>query len=568
MSVAPPEGDGRVVVERPGYRLELSADGLKAILGPPGGGTWLQLRPHAAFDTTHGKDETLSVAPPRVVDGRIEVERRSTIWQRAVVSFEPGESAVDIRSSVLGSGALTGVSIFALRSLLPGEPTGLLPSGHAFTRLFCANPAHAEGVRPALEPAVIGVNGDGEPGRHHWFFTPSPLYYAWSTDDEREWLDLGLAAPVEKLTFVDAAYAPRDGGWHLRLEYEGHTEVDGEFTAPSVVLTPGVPDPYAGLRRHRDDLVARGAAPPVDEREPPAWWSEPIFCGWGAQFHLFETTGVSAMEQSTQANYDGFLATLEREGLSPGTITIDDKWQTEYGTNVPDTSKWPDLKGWIAAQHERGRRVLLWWKAWDPEGLPAGLCIRNAEGAPIAFDPTSPAAGALLTEQVTSLLSRDGLDADGLKIDFTARTPSGEALTLHGPGWGIALLHELLAIVHTAAKAAKPDALLITQTPHPSFVDVADMIRLNDIIGGHDSVVPQMRFRAAVCRAAVPELPIDTDDWRMPHRAAWREYAAVKHELGVPSLYFATHVDAGGEPLEPEDYQALRDSWDRWKLSR
>jgi hypothetical protein len=562
------EADGRVVLEAPAYRLEMSADGLKAILGPPDGGAWMTLRPHAAFDTTDRTDETLSVSPPRVVDGRIEVERRSTLWERAVVSLELGETAVDIRASVSGSGYLTDVSVFALRSLLPEKPTGLLPSRHAFTRLFCANPAHATGFRPALEPAVIGVTGDGEPGRHHWFFTPSPLYFAWSTDDEQEWLDLGVAAPVEELTFVEAAYAPRDGGWHLRLEYDGHTRVDGGFTAPTLVLTPGVADPYSGLRRHRDDLVARGAAPPVDARELPEWWSEPIFCGWGAQFHLFETSGGSAMDHATQANYDDFLAALQREGLSPGTITIDDKWQSTYGTNEPDTAKWPDLKGWISEQHGQGRRVLLWWKAWDPEGLPPELCIRNAGGAPIAFDPTNPIARDRLAAQVTELLRPDGVDADGLKIDFTARTPSGQALTLHGAGWGIALLHELLAIVHEAAKAAKHDALLITQTPHPAFVDVADMIRLNDIIGGYDSVLPQMRFRAAVTRAAVPELPIDTDDWRMPHREAWREYVAVKHELGVPSLYYATHIDAGGEPLEAEDYQALRDSWDRWKLIR
>jgi hypothetical protein len=31
--------------------------------------------------------------------------------------------------------------------------------------------------------------------------------------------------------------------------------------------------------------------------------------------------------------------------------------------------------------------------------------------------------------------------------------------------------------------------------------------------------------------------------------------------LGVPSLYFATHLDSTGEPLEPEDYALLRATW-------
>ena len=67
------------------------------------------------------------------------------------------------------------------------------------------------------------------------------------------------------------------------------------------------------------------------------------------------------------------------------------------------------------------------------------------------------------------MLAPDGLDADGLKVDFTARTPSGRALSHHeGGAWGIALLHELLSIVYAAAKEAKPDALVITHTPHPA----------------------------------------------------------------------------------------------------
>jgi hypothetical protein len=559
-----------VVVEKPGYALTVSDDGLRAILGPPGE-PWLTLRPHAAFDTTDGVDETLSVSPPCEIDGRIEIERRSTLWDRAWVTLECSDSQVVVRSSVSGRGALTDVNLLAFRSLLPDRPSGLLPSGYAVgrvTKLFCANPAHPTGVRPVHEPAVIGVTGDGEPGRHHWFFTPAPLYFAWAEEDEREWLDLGITAPVDELTFVEAAYAPRDGGFHLRLEYEGHTAVEGEFEAPALVLTPGVPDPSTGLRRHRDDLAALGAAPAVEERDRPWWWTEPIFCGWGAQFHLFETGGGSPMEHATEGNYDRFLETLEREGLRPGIVVLDDKWQTAYGTNDPDTGKWPNLKSWIARRHEQGRHVLLWWKAWDPEGLPPELCIRNPDGSPLAVDPTNPAAREELARQVAAMLGPAGLDADGLKIDFTARTPSGRSLVVHGRGWGIALLHQLLAVVHEAAKAAKADALLITQTPHPAFADVADMIRLNDIIGGQPSVVPQMTFRTEVTRAAVPELLVDTDDWRIPTREAWREYLAIKHELGVPSLYYATHIDQTGEPLEPEDYEALRAAWARWEAAR
>jgi hypothetical protein len=206
--------------------------------------------------------------------------------------------------------------------------------------------------------------------------------------------------------------------------------------------------------------------------------------------------------------------------------------------------------------------VLLWWKAWDPEGVDPSLCVRNADGAPVALDPSNEATREFLSAMLARLLSAEALDADGLKIDFTARTPTGRALTQAGGTWGIAFLHQLLAVVYEAAKAAKPDALVITHTPHPSFADVTDMIRLNDMFGG--AIVPQMTFRAEVVRAALPELPIDTDDWRIPDRRQWREFLEVKPEIGVPSLYYATHLDATGEALTDDDYAALRRVWSKW----
>ncbi|HEY3185729.1 MAG TPA: hypothetical protein VGJ77_22990, partial [Gaiellaceae bacterium] len=447
---------------------------------------------------------------------------------------------------------------------------GFFPSGSCFRTLFTPNPGDpGKLVQPAAEAAVVGVSGDGGPGRGHWFFTPAPLYLA-LTRDEADWLGLGVAAPVEDLDFVQLAYVPGDRAFHLVLDYEGHTRVEGEFRAPALVLTPGVSNPYEGLRRHRDELAARRAAPAPRPRTSPDWWSEPIFCGWGAQCHLAIESGGRAGDFATQAVYDEFLDDLEREGVVPGTIVIDDKWQEAYGTNLPDPEKWPDLAGWIEDRHLRGQRVLLWWKAWDPEGLPPELCIRNPDRAPVAFDPTNPQAREALRDSVTRMVAPDAIGADGLKIDFTARTPSGRALTAHGDGWGIALLHELLSLVYVAVKQAKPDALVITQTPHSGFVDVTDMIRLNDMLriddpGPRPEIVPQMRYRADVARAACPELLIDTDDWCVPDKASWREYLDMKHELGVPALYYTTHLDLSGEALDADDYDALRGAWERWR---
>jgi hypothetical protein len=462
--------------------------------------------------------------------------------------------ALEVHTCVRGSGALTDVRLLGGRSAIAGAPLGRMLSGHHRPTLFSPNPEDgAAPFRAAAEGAVTGVVGEGEPGRARWLFTPAPLYWALGTDGD--WIDVAVVAPLEELRFAEVAWEAVAKGFSLRLDYDGQTRVDGEFRAP-VLLLQRTPDPWTGLRRHRDDLVARGAAPAPAERERPDWWSSPIFCGWGAQCHLEETNkGTLARDFATQPNYDAFLASLQEHGVEPGIVTLDDKWQATYGRNEPDAAKWPDLKAWIAARHTEGRRVLLWWKAWDPEGLPPELCIRNADGAPVALDPNNGAAREELARVVRTMLV--DLDADGFKVDFTARTPSGRNLQ-HEPGtWGIALLHRLLEVLYTAAKAAKPDALVITHTPHPAFVDVTDMIRLNDVVGGVP-LVEQMEFRAQVVRAACPELPIDTDDWRVPNKREWREYLDVKRSIGVPSLYYADHIDSTGEALDEDDYAALR----------
>jgi hypothetical protein len=554
------------------YRVELAPNGRSATVSSPSGAHWLTLSLLAALNTTGGADETLAVEEPRVDGDTIEVVRRSTLWERAGVTLVCREDELEVRTWVEGRGALADVHLLGGRLLLPGAvPTGLFPTGTSFRTLFSPNPGDpGKLVRGADESAVIGVSGDGALGRGHWFFTPAPLWLGLTTD-EREWTGLGIAAPAQDLNFVQLEYRPGDRAFHLVLDYQGHTRVDGEFHAPALLLTPGLPDPYAGLRRHREDLASRGFVL-QQHKEQPAWWSEPMFCGWGAQCHLARVQGKRPPDLATQESYDAFLDALERQGIVPGTVAVDDKWQAAYGPNLPDTAKWPDLKGWIADRHDRGQRVLLWWKAWDHEGLPDELCIRTPDGSPVGLDPTNPRAREALRESIAGMLSPGGLDADGLKVDFTARTPSGTNLTAHGPGWGIALLHELLSLVYVAVKEAKPDALVITHTPHPSFTDVTDMLRLNDMLrmldpGEMPPVVPQMRYRADVVRAACPDVPIDTDDWEVPDKATWREYLEIKNELGVPSLYYATHIDSTGEPLEDDDYEALRTSWAAWRAA-
>ncbi|MEV6793311.1 hypothetical protein AB0M87_15210 [Streptomyces sp. NPDC051320] len=582
--------EGGIEVEAPAWRMTVAADGMSGLLRDAGQGSHpVDLHLPGVLDRTDRTDETLAVDPP-VLDTRgelpvITVRRRSSAWTGALTRIECTPEGPQLSFEVTGQGALSQVLPLAVRAALGGRGGGLRPSGHAWQTLFTPNPGPPRRLsRGAGESAVIGVHGDARPGRGHWFFTPAPLCLALTEDplsddaapDEylagRPWWTLSVGAPVAELTFTEMAYVPSDGGFHLRFAYEGHTRVDGVHRSPAVLLAPGHRDPYAGLSAHRRWLETRGWAsvPRAAGAGQPAWWTEPMFCGWGAQMARARDTGRPAPSLSSRAEYDTHLAHLEAHGLVPGTVVIDDSWQRHYGRWQPDEERWPGLADWIAERHARGQRVLLWWKAWSTDGVPDEFCVRTAEGRPVTIDPGHPGARALLAENIRHMLSSDGLDADGLKIDFTADTPTGEGLRSHGEAWGIALLHQHLGVIHRAAKAAKADALVVTHTPHPAFADVTDMIRLNDMLRLDDPdpyapVVPQMRLRAAVAAAACPGLPVDTDDWCAPDREQWRAYTAMKDQLGVPALYVATHLDRTGEPLEEFDYASLRRLWSRWR---
>jgi hypothetical protein len=557
------------------YRMRLDPDRLVAEVRGADDRLWFRLRLLSSVDTVEGPDETLGTPSIEHRDGGVAVHCGSSRWQSRTTVLECHETSIVIRTAVRGAGRVHTAHL--LGGACP--PRGFLPSGSALRTVYSPNPDHPRRIaRPASAPAVIGVVGDGgQPGVGRWLFAPAPWCLAVCREDapaedeppRGEWAAIGLAAPVAEQTFTALHYTGGTDGFHLRLDYEGHTAVDGELTLPAVVIQFGADSPTGALRAHRDMLVARGQAPPV-RQHTPAWWRQPIFCGWGAQNHLAHTASAPAQDFATQRHYDDFLRSLAEHDVVPGTVIVDDKWQRHYATNRPDEAKWPDLAGWIARRHARGQRVLLWWKAWDPQGAPAEACVRLPEGTPVAVDPQSPAGREIIEGAVRFMLGRDGLDADGLKVDFLARTPSGHALRHTGPAWGAALLHELLRHVHTAAKRAKPDSLIITHAPNPAFLDVTDMIRLNDIrmLDADDPegpVVAQMRYRAAVVAAACPGVPVDTDGWCLPDRAAWAAYLRAAPTLGVPALYYASHVDHSGEPLRPEDLQEVARVWREYR---
>lgn len=618
-----------ILLETDHYRLGVADAGEGFAQAPflsifdAAGGLWTRLALLAQVDTRTDVDENFAISPlvVRQLDGAVEfsVTLSGTAWQskRVVVTCLP--ASVELRTVVTGVGDLDDVVLLGGHTLLANGASGVFRSSIDFRSVFVPSPTEPVSfVRPANSAAVLGVVGDADAGRLNAVFSPPPLALgfsraaatlpeanspdALSESKGDSWLGLSIQDDVRALTFTSARYEPLDGGFLLRLSYEGHTRVDGEWTSPVVILRPAASG-WDVLRDYRADLLSRGSAASSSHTRA-AWWSEPIFCGWGAQCARFvadrrarrarttepemdailaaleEPAGepaalaasvvTGAMELSRQDVYDELLATLEASGITPGTIVIDDRWQAEYGTAEPDLAHWPDLAGWIRQRHDEGRKVLLWWKAWDPQGIPADECVVDASGRPVAVDPANPAYLARLEAIVTRLVAAGGLDADGFKIDFTQRAPSGRTLAARPGVWGIAALHAMLETIYRAAKAAKPDALVITHAIHPSFGSVSDMVRLNDVLeedvdGLLVPVVNQVRMRAGIASAVLPQHLIDTDQWPMPNRQEWLAYVGEQPHLGVPALYYVESIDNSGEAIDAADLAVVKRSWHEYR---
>jgi hypothetical protein len=577
-----------VVVSHPDHTLR-AREGSAWVLLEDEAGSWAELCVLAQVDTTVGLDETYRIDGPFVEgspngDGgsRLTWQLRSTAWSEKRLTIDSDTAGLSIRVAAVGDGALRDVTLLGGQGALPDGRSGSFFSRRSFPTLLPAAPGDPVRVVVSADASADAtVSGGGEPGRPAWFFTPAPFWFGATREPIGDpmrppsgaWLGFGLEAVPEEQRFLGFGFRGADAGFRFVLDYQGNTRVDGAWTSPTIRLSFG-DDPYRMLSTYRSRLVDEGLLPDTrNGTAAPDWWREPIFCGWGAQCAAATADGRSithAPTYATQANYDAWLDHLEANGVVPGTVVVDDGWAARYALPEPHPERWPDMVGWIRDRHARGQRVLLWWKAWDTSGLPTDLCVRTPGGSPVTVDPNHPDAMRAVTQGIRTMLDPNELGADGLKIDFTARTPSGESLA-HEPGdWGVGLLRRLLSGLRDAAKATRPDALLIGHVPEPSLALLVDMIRLNDVLRLDDptpdvSLVPGMRYRAAVVRAANPGHLIDTDDWCLPSLSAWREYTAVKADLGVPSLYYADRLDLSGEALTDDDYALVRRTWAEYR---
>ncbi len=555
-------------------------------------------------ETQEAEDVTLElvdISHTAVAGGRRIIWRfRSSLWDKRVhLLCRP--DGCEYHIELAGTGRIDTLHLF--EGLRPHAKDNL-PVKHLndklstpYEKYSTKSPARFEGVfvpepnvyhEQNLAPggfAQIGTTCALDEHGGNFIANPGIFCYVLRHQDADRCLALGLAVEPGEHRFSSYEYRGAPDGFGLRLRYHGRLPVNGCFTTPRVLLQFAGSE-EAALRCYTDRLRRDGLVP-TGRPAQAAWWKGPIVSGWGQQCHMADLFRVrsqrgrppdnAAYMMCTQPHYEAFVRELRRAGLDWTALIIDVQWTAVAGLKEVDTGRWPDMPGFVRRLHADGRRVLLWWAPWEADGLPADDCVLQVAapdpargevwGATRALYPdiSLPRVRRFLEERLVFLMTPRGCDLDGLKLDHVVDTAPAADVRYPSASVqlaGVEMLHEYLLFLYTTAKSLKPDCLVIGQSPNPYFADTCDMVRIGPCYTPRaGSIVEEMAFRARMARLANPDWLIDMDGWPMPSLTAFLEYLQLQVQLGVPSLYYSTHIDTTGEPLTQDAYRAIRSTW-------
>ncbi len=493
----------------------------------------------------------------------------SSLWSRRRFLWTFFEDHIEFQQFATGAKAIERCYFFSNGTSAPwanGTSPGIAANSTIFAaRYFSPQPNHADQYYFNLAvPQSVGVMEENPPPGDQFhpelmtgLFAPPPLFLAFEKGGA--WASLGLGDKPGNYQFNALEYAgSRYAGVSFWVNYAGYRTAAKGFASPVIAIHFGDSE-YDTLAKYVTwaDFNEFGTQ---HRAVNAAWHHLPIFCGWAEQTREAAEKHIEAHDLATQADYERWIAVIESRGLPVGTIVIDDKWQKSYGTFDVDEKKWPDLKGFIARQHEKGRHVLLWVPAFHREGLPDALTVKLA-GKPIAGDVSNPAYEKFLRAKIKHLVADFGVD--GFKEDWIGGVSRSEQLQMHAPLFGIEFVRRFQYILYDETHKWKTDAMVETQTPNPLFRESSDVLRLNDIWYGSRNVPEMMMRRACIAKIAGWPL-VDTDNASSTNFEEWWSYMQAQPSIGIPALYFVYETESTKEKVPDEKWKQLAEIWNSY----
>ena len=544
----------KLKLERKGFTLWIEDD---AFAVDCSGERYFSLPVRSAVDSAEREDVDEPLLTCRVEDKKENTSilwtTFSSLWKKKEYRLDVMEDSFLYRVTVYGEGKPEEIRYF--QSRVKDTPAGR--NGGSYETAGYLLPASCCGE--VNEPYSMQKNN--RLSLH--YMVPPMLCYPFFMEEHPDWFGLGLAARPGQYNFDSFYYHNHDNRFHLSTRFHGHTTVAGQWEAPGILGCHGM-DGFDVLSHYSGWHYAHGYAKPHPAQNED-WWYGPFFCGWGEQAPLGGKYHTGIYGAANQKVYTEISEHLDQLDLHPTALIIDDKWQKYYGEALPDPEKWPDLRGFVDSEHKKGRRVVLWFKSWNCEGLDQDECV-TLWSQPVGADPTSPKYQERIYKTFHKLLSSDEgcYNCDRFKIDFANCMPLGEDIQAHEKGvYGIELLRRFYELIYKAAKAAKPDALINNSNCHPYLAEFTDQVRLHDYDYNMRSIRNCMKFRRDLVCAAMPGISIDTDFPAFGNHKDCMSYIRFAPSLGVPDLYRLSDIEDC--VFTGEDWDEVRRVWKEYR---
>ena len=257
--------NGAYRVAAQNYNLILPTDRPFVYLNSASGSRLAELFVYSSVHPLHARDDSCSIGCWQAIERADEVILSTTVtssvWKRKTYTFRCLPNRLLYQIEIEGRGSLCEANYFG--GYYSGQVrwgSGFFYSGHEFLQGFTPEPNGQE--QPNFHPsagAAIDLMGVPLPARSDWFFTPPPFFFAFQA--KTGWVGMGVETDPGLHTYTRYAYRGQANGFHLALDYEGHTQVNGAYTLPAIAID-FANDPYAALASHTSSLLALNAPEP------------------------------------------------------------------------------------------------------------------------------------------------------------------------------------------------------------------------------------------------------------------------------------------------------------------
>lgn len=422
------------------------------------------------------------------------------------------------------------------------DETGFDKTG--WTGFFSPEPDEFYAVSPTVD---ISANNDNQ-----WISSPAPLNISAKT--RAGWFSIGLAQlpPAMQISF-------RQSSFFIDYPWEKlNASIDGLYHTVPMVFTFNNSE-WIAISDYRDYLKLHGYLPERAYKiSDVKWWRQPLLSTWGEQVVKERTRKAPGFNSEWVKEYVKKQSELYRNHKF--TIVIENQWMNEFGDGAP-SERFSDMKQLIQWCHERGHKVILWWRAWTAEANSLAQTMKVVNGDYV--DATHPQFAEYVQKCCALMLSNadTALNADGLKIDegYQVREPRLAHYTDSTKGMGLTEYKLYLKTFYEQAKLLKPDALILGYAIDPHFIDVQDMVSINN---DWDNKLRREK-RARIINAAAPELLVDGDVSDMTQRLALYHYVT-SSIYATPAIEYLTQFqDLAIEPVMQESISQILDFYQK-----